>query len=141
MVGEADLEAGSARAEPIPPRTIVRVRSAFHSVQLRAFTQGANPDRRKPIPSHPSRFFGRDPRERSPLHPRIATPLKIAYSLAQLFRRPSMRKFLLVLLLLLSVFYVASSRYSLQSGHSIDGDYRLLLVDKGSGQVKFLIGK
>ena len=52
-----------------------------------------------------------------------------------------MRKFLLVLLLLLSVFYVASSRYSLQSGHSIDGDYRLLLVDKGSGQVKFLIGK
>ncbi len=52
-----------------------------------------------------------------------------------------MRRFLLVVLLLLSIFYVASARYSLQSGHSADGKYLLLLVDKGSGSVKHLIGK
>ncbi len=52
-----------------------------------------------------------------------------------------MRKWLLVILLLFSVFYFATDRFVIQSGHQSDGKYQLALIDKTNGKIYHVLGK
>jgi hypothetical protein len=52
-----------------------------------------------------------------------------------------MKKFILVVILLVAVFYFASQKYGMTAGSGVDGKYRVVLVDKTSGKITNLWGK
>ena len=52
-----------------------------------------------------------------------------------------MRKLLLLILLIVLGFYFGGQRFAMKSGKGLDGSYRLVMVDKKSGNVTNLWGK
>lgn len=52
-----------------------------------------------------------------------------------------MKKTLLIILLLASIFYLITSRYDFVSGHAPDGTYTLVMVNATSGKTVQLVGK
>lgn len=52
-----------------------------------------------------------------------------------------MRKFILVLILLIAAFWFVSQRYALKSGSTKEGSYNLVLVNKKSGEIYRIIGQ
>jgi hypothetical protein len=55
-------------------------------------------------------------------------------------RVSNMRKLLLLVILLVAAVWLASSKFDLKSGTSLDGKYNLVLVDKKNGQVHRIVG-
>jgi hypothetical protein len=52
-----------------------------------------------------------------------------------------MKKFVLIVVLLAAVFYLASQRYAVKSAKQTDGTYSVVVVDKSSGKIWRLMGK
>lgn len=52
-----------------------------------------------------------------------------------------MKKVLLVILLLASIFYFVDSRYDFVSGRTPNGEYTLVMVDTANGKTYQLMGQ
>lgn len=52
-----------------------------------------------------------------------------------------MRKTILVVIFILAAIFFATQRYAVKTGHSPDGKFNMVLVNKATGGVTKLMGK